>query len=446
MARPPLPIGSWGQISTRQVGPKTWAARARYRDADGVTRLVEARGRSKTAAQNALLAVFAQRRRAAGTELTGESTIAEAAELWLEKLEAAVKAGRRSPGTLRDYESTLRLHVLPALGQVRLREATVGRCDTWLDRLQQRVGPATAKRARSVLSGVLGLAVRLDAIPANPVRELSPIVATTKPRAPRALTPEERIAWLHWLDTHVARDPRRKSRQEHTTQWPIEQTIASRALGDICRLMLGTGARVGEVMALSWDEVDFDRAELHIRWHLVRVKGEGLVRRPGTKTKAGDRVIGLPSWCVEMLLRRRLAEPTAYPVFPDSLGGWRDPNLVIRWLRWARDEAGFDWLTSHRFRQTVITHLDDAGVRTRGVADHVGHTKIAQTQAYMARQVASEEAARALETIIVPTPKIVPSSSLTHRNGRGRAGTDGHRIATERHKAEQVGHTRTPGY
>lgn len=400
--RPPLPIGSWGNIKRTEIRPGVWKARARYRDADGVTRPVERFGKSSTAAKNLLLEEFSNRRRAAGSELTGESTVADAAELQLARWRALTAAGKLAPNTLRDYESTLRLHVLPGLGAVRLREATPGRCETWWVRLQAHAGAPSAKRARAVLSGVLGLAVRMDALAKNPVRELSPIEVSHKPRPSRALTAAERVEWLGWLDNHVARDPRRTARQTHATQWPIERTIASRALGDISRLMLGSGARVGEAMAISWDEVDFEAATVAICWHLVRVKGKGIMRMEGAKSDAGDRVIELPSWCVTMLRQRRLADPVGYPVFPDALGGWRDPNLIIRWLRWSRDEANLPWFTSHRFRQTVITHFDQGGAKPREVADHVGHSKIAQSQAYMARKIASSETARLLEDMLDP--------------------------------------------
>jgi integrase len=100
-----------------------------------------------------------------------------------------------------------------------------------------------------------------------------------------------------------------------------------------------------------------------------------------------------------MLMRRRIASEGATPVFPDTNGGWRDPNLVMRWLRWSRDEAGFGWVTSHVFRQTVITVLDEAGLSTREVADQAGHSRIGQTQDYMARGIASERAAEVLEDL-----------------------------------------------
>jgi integrase len=253
--------------------------------------------------------------------------------------------------------------------------------------------------ARAVLSGVLGYAARMDAIPANPVRDLSPIAgAGSRVRKPRAMTADERERWLAWLDAHVAHDPKLPRRPELHRHAP--DVIASRALGDVTRLMLGTGCRIGEAMALSWDEVNLDEGTVAIRWHLVRVRGRGLVRLEGAKSDAGDRVLRLPAKALDMLVRRRVDPRSAYPVFPDELGGWRDPNLVARWLRWSRQEAGFEWLTSHAFRQTVISVLDDAGLSTREVADQAGHARITQTQDYMQRRVASERAAEVLNRLL----------------------------------------------
>jgi integrase len=50
----------------------------------------------------------------------------------------------------------------------------------------------------------------------------------------------------------------------------------------------------------------------------------------------------------------------------------RDPSNTTADLRQALDRAGFDWVTSHTFRKTVATWMDEAGMSARQIADHLG--------------------------------------------------------------------------
>ncbi|GAA1385057.1 hypothetical protein GCM10009613_16820 [Pseudonocardia kongjuensis] len=81
---------------------------------------------------------------------------------------------------------------------------------------------------------------------------------------------------------------------------------------------------------------------------------------PGAKSEAGDRILALPRWATAMLIDRRVHSDGAWPVFPDSLGGWRDPSNLGRVLPECRDAAGFSWGTFDVFRQTVLTVLGPA--------------------------------------------------------------------------------------
>lgn len=59
-----------------------------------------------------------------------------------------------------------------------------------------------------------------------------------------------------------------------------------RDLPDLVFFMLATGVRIGEALATVWSEVDFEAGAVRITSTLVRVKGEGLLRK-GTKSRAG---------------------------------------------------------------------------------------------------------------------------------------------------------------
>src|SRR3954451_317329 len=110
-------------------------------------------------------------------ELTAMTRFADAAALWLTKVDVMVVEGRRSPGTVETYRRQLKNHILPAMGEVRLGEATTPLVDNVISSVKKNVGASTAKSCRSVISGVMGQAVRHGAIIANPVREVERIEA-----------------------------------------------------------------------------------------------------------------------------------------------------------------------------------------------------------------------------------------------------------------------------
>ena len=107
-----------------------------------------------------------------------------------------------------------------------------------------------------------------------------------------------------------------------------------------------------------------------------------------TKTAAGRRTVPLPSFAVAVLSARRgrpyLGEQTM--IFASTSGTWRDPDYFRAQWRKVREELGVPDATSHSFRKSVATLIDDEGLSARIGADHLGHTRISMTQdKYMAR-------------------------------------------------------------
>jgi len=356
----------------------SWRATTLYRDIDGRTRTVDRRGKSPRDAENRLKTALLEISRSSREgELTGIDRFAKAAELWRQGIESRVREGSRSPGTLETYERHLKLHVLPALGDVRLLEIAPPLLDRFLTRISTVAGRPTAKTCRSIVSGVLGLAVRYGAIPSNPVRDAGRLEGGTR-KEPRALTLEERIRLFSALDA---------------------DDVALRAdVPDLARFMLATGQRIGECLGVLWMEVDLVGGRVEVSSTVIRWTGHGLVRKT-TKSKAGQRVLLLPSWAVADLQRRRArGVGLDMPVFPDSLGGWRDPKNTRRDFRAALDRAGFEWVTTHSFRKTTATLLDQAGLSARVVADQLGHARPSMTQdVYMGRRAVDPGAVAALE-------------------------------------------------
>ncbi|BCJ36485.1 hypothetical protein Athai_39880 [Actinocatenispora thailandica] len=87
------------------------------------------------------------------------------------------------------------------------------------------------------------------------------------------------------------------------------------------------------------------------------------------------------------------------PLFPNNRGtGFRDPSNVLNAFRAARGTGDLSWVTSHTFRKTMATFLDDAGFTPRMMADQLGHERPSMTQdVYLARNTVNPRIAAALE-------------------------------------------------
>lgn len=359
MARPELPVGTWGRIRREQVGPKSFRARARFRDYDGVTRNVEAWGPTGAAAERNLLIKLRDRSTPSHDDINAEMRIERLGQLWMaEKRDEGI-----SEQTLDRYETSLRTTILPALGQLRIREAArVSHIDRFFKNIATK-HPARARGAKTVLGQMLDMAIRHDALPNNPVRNIA------KQRGQR-----RKVKALNITDLDRVR--------ASISQWNAAQANKpgprhTNNLADIIDLLLATGGRIGEVLALRWTDLDLatTQATLTFSGTIVYVKGRGYHRQDWTKTDAGYRTLVLPRFAVTVLLRRHT---TAIPnphdaVFTSRRGTWLSPHNVRRQWRQARAATGLEWVTPHTFRKTVAT-LIDRETDAKTAAAQLGHT------------------------------------------------------------------------
>ena len=108
----------------------------------------------------------------------------------------------------------------------------------------------------------------------------------------------------------------------------MSETCAKRDLVDPITLLIATGLRRSELLALRWSDFDAAAGTVAVTGKVVRQSGVGLRRIEETKTAAGRRTIPLPSFAVAMLTERRkmpfLGEQSV--IFPSSCGTLRDPD------------------------------------------------------------------------------------------------------------------------
>lgn len=164
--------------------------------------------------------------------------------------------------------------------------------------------------------------------------------------------------------------------------------------------MLGTGMRVGEVLAVTSEALDLEAGTVEIRATVVRKKGVGLILQPKPKSESGWRRLHLPDWLVLLLKVREPVENEWNVVFPSQLGKLRDRSNTNADLRETMNSLGFDWVTSHNFRKTAATLLDEAGLTAREIADQLGHKRVSMTlDTYFGWKQASPKVAELLRVI-----------------------------------------------
>lgn len=363
MARPPLPIGTFGTITTKEVRPGVYRARTRFRDFDGVTREIKGTGRSAAAAVRELKVKIADRSAPSGDLIGPDMRISQVADIWL----SLYRAEQRSEATTaNEYQRIIENVINPAIGNIRLREATAGR----LERLiRSQDSHSRRKKTKTVLKMMFDAAVIDDALPANPVSSTSRLRGQKKDV--QALSVEDLNAVRSAVDAWMTKKrPGPKPNQD---------------MPDIVDLLLATGCRIGEVLAIRWTDIDLSATPptVSISGTIKTEKGKGTYRKPKPKSDASKRTIALPPFAVDVLMRRRIEQrPNHYnAVFATRNGTWHQVGNIERRWRTIRADTGFDWVTPHTFRKTVATLIDRL-VDSDTAARVLGHSSDAITKEF----------------------------------------------------------------
>jgi integrase len=391
--RPPTSLGTWGMIRTTRVREGVYRARTRIRDRDGVTREVTATGTTSAAAERALREKLVDRTPPTQQAITADTTIAALAALWLTFLR---DEGRIEATTVTEYERVLDKVVIPELGGLRLREVTTSRLDLFLVGLRG-TSVSRQRKAKVVMGAMLGMAVRHDALAVNPVQQTSRI--HRERFETRSLTLEDLSTVREALRAWTAR------------QRPGPK--ASRDMADIIDLMLATGARIGEILAVRWVDVALDAARptLTINATIKTEPGRGTYRKPSPKSDASVRTVVLPDFAIAVL-RRRLATARNRDdaVFPTRNGTWQQVNNVERRWRHVRKDTGLEWVTPHTFRKTVATLISER-VDAETASQQLGHSSPAITREfYISKPTIAADVAHVLDELAAPDPAVGPNT------------------------------------
>lgn len=400
MARRPRPIGTFGKISIRQVGPKKYEAYARYRDVDGRLKPMQRVGGSKTEAEDNLKEALAQVLNEIGSSTFDKhSRLKKVAAAWLQELREDAASGQITGSTLRNYTSWTNNWIVPNMGSLVFgnREVSVAACEGLIKKVRRETSLDGAKSCRAILSAICGFAIKHKLIEHNPVRSAKRLKKNAEDhKEVLAMNLDQRTKMIEALRAYGEKkqfDSMNRSLGERGKVW--------RDLPDLAEAMLATGCRIGEIMCVHGDEVLPVEKKVALTHHLERVTGKGLVRQPGRKGGLPPITKFVPEWSLPMWRRRKLASGGGL-IFASWSGGLLDENTLIHRLREALDACGFDWVTSHVWRKTYALILKEAGFTDAQIAHELGNSERVAREHYIPQTDGSAAAATALEGMFRP--------------------------------------------
>ena len=291
------------------------------------------------------------------------ATVSELADRFL----AEHVAAKRKPGTTDLYRDLLARIVKPELGATKsdkLTRAAVTRLHSKL-----RATPFQANRMLAVVGSMYAFGERVGIVPEgmNPARK---IVRFAEHRRERFLTGEElerlgaaiREAETTGIPWRVRENaPKAKHLAKEEKRFTKIDRYAAAAL----RLLLFTGARVGEVLHLKWEHVDLER---------------GLLFLPDSKTGRKTLVLNAPA----MAVLAELPRVSAYVIAGDSAGTDKEKPRADLKRPWAAiaGRANLEGVRIHDLRHTHASIGAGAGLGLPIIGKLLGHAQAATTARY----------------------------------------------------------------
>lgn len=284
-------------------------------------------------------------------------TVGDLLKQWLAE---GAKASVRS-STYRSYSDIVTLHLEPELGRVRLTKLQPAHVERLLKRkLDSGLSARRVEYIRAVLRRALNRAVRWELVSRN-VATLIDVPRVVRPEV-QPFTPAEIKAFL--------------------------QAVRGDRLEALYVLALGAGLRQGELLGLTWHDVDVNAFTVTVRRSLQRVNGRFEFVEP--KSTRSRRTVALPKSTVEALQQhlwrqgqeRRAAGPKWEDhdlVFASVLGRPLDGTNMTHRFQKLLAKAGLPRRRFHDLRHSCATLLLAQGVPARVVMEILGHSQISVT-------------------------------------------------------------------
>lgn len=266
-------------------------------------------------------------------------------------------------GTVYNYKSAYNNHIKPVLGNVRVKDINTPRLTQFVQSL--KLQPETVRKIYVVLQSIFHRGVEQGFIRDTPCRNI--ILPKNRSKKKKPVLDEEQTSRFMKL---------------------IEEKKCDPDIKRIIKVLLYTGMRCGECLALSWDDINFEEMTISIEHNLADVGGKHGLTTP--KTESSIRTIGMSQTLADIFREQKkyqeqlieaLGDDFSHPemVFTSANGNYRDRSSLGTSLKRFLRGTAFDFLTLHSLRHCNATLLLNSGVDLKVVSDHLGHCDIGVT-------------------------------------------------------------------
>ncbi len=294
------------------------------------------------------------------TKIVPVKNYQELAELWLESYRLTVK-----PQTFIATRRMLYNHLIPVFGTLRLTKLSVSYIQSFINDLSTQLVHYAV--VHSINRRVLQYGVSLQLLPFNPARDIIlPKQPKRENKAIKFIAPDDLKALMGYME--------RLSNQKYGHYLDYV----------LCSVLLSTGCRFGEAVALEWSDIDLENGTISITKNYSR-----LLKLIGTpKSQAGIRTISIDKKTVNMLRlyknrQRQLFLETgaraSSVVFASPTKEYQNMATRQESLDRRCAEIGVSRFTFHAFRHTHASLLLNAGISYKELQYRLGHATLAMT-------------------------------------------------------------------
>ncbi|MGX7228484.1 tyrosine-type recombinase/integrase [Enterococcus malodoratus] len=283
--------------------------------------------------------------------------------LWLANYKKTVTAS-----TYSRTDIIFNKHVLPKIGNIKLSKITTAYCqkviNNWHDKGSSKQYPLFVNYMNKVFKYAINIGLTSD----NPVANvIVPPAKEDRQKKLKLYTKEQLQSFLTIIDNE--QNPYLKIR-DYT----------------LFRLLAFSGCRIGEVLALTWKDINFTTNELSINKTIA--KGEGYYVSQTPKTKSSNRKIILDKKTISQLKRWKLEQvkflfKLGYSkpafIFNNEQNKFTINQAVADRYALYRERAELPYIGLHGFRHTHASMLYNAGADHKEVQERLGHANIKTT-------------------------------------------------------------------